>query len=184
MTLPIYHEEKSDVYLSPLAERERLASQVFPDVKTILVVLSSRAVTNDWAALKQKIHFVYPQAEVYFRTTSGQPFKSPPAPSKVDLLIDFTGPGMRQGWFYALSLRGSAKYAVGRNAGLFRKGRYDRIFDEKDPKTPVSKDVLERERVAQKRVLELAGIPSISIADAVEDRGKEIALELPPLMKH
>lgn len=179
----VFVEETSDAYLAALADKERLKSNAFAGVRSILVVLSSRAVTADVHALKARILAAYPEAQIYFRTTAGQPFQSPEAPSKVDLLIDFTGPGMKQSWFAALGLRARAKHAVGRNAGLFRKGRYDRVYDEKSGQSP-SKDVLVRERLAQKKVLELAGIASIPAADATEDRALDIALDLPPLRKN
>jgi hypothetical protein len=119
---------------------------------------------------------------VFFLTTLGKPIGSPP-PRQVDLLIDFTGPGQRQGWFFARKLRRMARAAVGRNAGLFRKRIYDKIYDEKAPSATLSTDVLERERQVQKRILNLSGVAFVQYGDTPPDRGKSIALELPPMQR-
>jgi hypothetical protein len=99
-------------------------------------------------------------------------------------LIDFTGPGQRQGLFYARKLRKMAKVAIGRNAGFFRKSLYDRIFNEQLEGSKVPSEMLERERFVQKRLLNLAGIPVIQAGETPPDRGKTIALELPGMVRH
>jgi hypothetical protein len=111
----------------------------------------------------------------------GKPI-GPTAPQQVDLLIDFTGPGQRQGWFYARKLRRMARVAVGRNAGLFRKKIYDRVFDEnQDPSVP--QEMLKKERFVQKKVLNLAGVSFVQTSETPPDRGKSIALELPAMRR-
>ncbi len=163
-------------------ERERQAAKnQFKGVKTILVVLSAKAMVYDTESLRQKILLVYPDAAIFFLTTLGKPIGSS-APRRVDLLIDFTGPGQRQGWFYALGLRGRARICVGRNAGLFRKRRYDRVVDEKARKD-LPGEMLARERVVQREVLQLAGVPMALTGEVPPDRGKQIALELPPMKR-
>lgn len=171
---------QSEYYLNLLKERERLKELRVPGVRTVLVVLSSAATPFDVESLRYKISSSYPEAAVFFMNTSGNPY-GVPSPQKVDLLIDLSGPGQRQGWFFAKKMRRLARFAVGRNAGWFRKGSYDRIFDEKDPSHQVPTDVFERERRVQKEVLALAGVPLVPAADTTVDRSKKIALELPPL---
>ncbi|MBU6376550.1 MAG: hypothetical protein KGQ59_11180, partial [Bdellovibrionales bacterium] len=101
-----------------------------------------------------------------------------------DLVVDFTGPGQRQGWFFARRLRRMARFAVGRNAGLFRKRIYDRIFDEKARENSRLRvmGTLQREREVQRMVLALAGVASMPHSESGADRSGHIALELPPLM--
>ncbi len=166
--------------LARLAERNEVKANQIPYVKTVLVVLSSRSMALDFESLRQKIRVAYPEAKVFFMNTAGVP-AGEKGPSKIDLLIDFTGPGQRQGWFYSKKLRRMAKFAVGRNAGFFRKGSYDRIFDEKDDAQKVPTELLAREAFVQKQVLRLAGVPMAPFGDTPPDLGKSIALELPAL---
>jgi hypothetical protein len=167
--------------LVKIEQERQIAKNVFKGVKTILFVLSSRAMAYDTESLRQKVLQVYPDAAVFFLTTLGTPIGAV-APRRVDLLIDFTGPGQRQGWFYALSLRGRARIAVGRNAGLFRKARYDKVINEKS-RTDLPSELLARERVVQREVLQLAGVPMALTGEVPPDRGKQIALELPPFKR-
>jgi hypothetical protein len=163
-------------------ERERqVEKNQFKGIKTILVVLSAKAMVYDTESLRQKILQIYSDAAVFFLTTIGKPIGSI-SPGKVDLLIDFTGPGQRQGWFYALALKRRARIAVGRKAGLFRKDVYDRVVDEKSL-INLSSELLNRERMVQREVLKLAGIPMALTGEVPKDRGKEIALELPPMKR-
>ncbi|MCC7443010.1 MAG: hypothetical protein IT285_15360 [Bdellovibrionales bacterium] len=166
--------------LSLLDERQRIEGRRVPGVRTVLVVLSARAMVYDVEALRHRVLMAYPDSAVFFRSTSGRPL-GVTSPQSVDLLIDFTGPGQRQGWFYSRKLRRMARFAVGRNAGLFRKGQYDRVFDEKAPGANIPRDLLEREARAQSEVLSLAGVAVVPAAGVTEDRSKTIALDLPPL---
>src|SRR4051812_16559514 len=156
-TSPAFKREldaESSAFLSTLMSEEQVKSHRIPGVRTVLVVFSSRGMVFDIESLRQKILLSYPDSTVFFLTTQGKPVGSPP-PRQLDLLIDFTGPGQRQGLFYARKLRGMARVAVGRNAGLFRKRIYDKIFDEKAPESTLATDLLERERQIQKRILNL-----------------------------
>ena len=72
---------------------------------------------------------------------------------------------------------------VGRNAGLFRRKIFDRIFDEKDQALKLPAEVLERERQVQKEVLALAGVAFVPSGDTPADRGKITPMELPPFAK-
>ncbi len=144
----------------------------------MLVVLSSKAMVFDHEALRQKVVLAYPDAAVFFVTTAGNPLGIP-APRRVDLLIDFTGPGQRQPLSVLMRIKRSARIAVGRDAGFLRKRMYDRVFNEKHVTLPV--DLLERERAAQLAVLELAGIPSAQSGEGVPDQAHSIALELPSM---
>ena len=154
--------------------------ETVPDVRTVLVVLSSAAMVFDSEGIRQKIMMVYNDAAIFFRTTSGKAL-GVPSPEKVDLLIDLTGPGQRQGLFYAFTLKRMARVSVGRNAGFFRKKLYDFIFDEKVESQNLPIDVFERERLVQKTVLALAGVPFVVAGATTPNREKMIALELPPL---
>lgn len=181
-----YRDQDSKASLEQMTEQSRIRQGRLPGVKTVLVVLSSRGMVFDIESLRQKIGLAYTDAAVFFRTTDGKDIGAA-CPARVDLVIDFTGPGQRQGWFYARRLRRMARIAVGRNAGLFRKGSYDRIFDEKsaervkDPSLP--RELLERERFVQKKVLELVGVGMAPVGDTPVDRSKSIALELPALQR-
>jgi hypothetical protein len=112
----------------------------------------------------------------------GKPL-GPVAPNKVDLLIDFTGPGQRQWIFRARKLKRMARVSVGRNAGLFRKSIYTKVFDEKAMPVDQPLDVLSRERKVQREVLRLAGIAFVQAGDTPPDRGKLTPLELPPMQR-
>lgn len=175
-------DQESRAFLSVMAEQDRVRPNRVPGVRTVLVVLSAAGMVFDIEALRQKILISYPDAAVFFQTTMGKPM-GPSAPQHVDLLVDFTGPRQRQGWFAARKLRSLARMAVGRNAGLFRKRIYDKIYDEKSPGNRVPTELLERERFVQKEVLALAGIAYVQTGDSAPDRGKSIALELPPMSR-
>lgn len=168
--------------LSQVLEKGDVLAYRVPQVKIVLVVLSSRGMTFDCSSLQNQILSAYPDALVFFQSTSGKPMGATP-PAQVDLLIDFTGPRQRQGWFYARKLKRLCRVTVGRNAGLFRKGLYDRIFDEFDSKWKLPADLLDRERFAQKKVLELAGIGVIRPSETPKDRGKIVPLDLPGYKK-
>jgi hypothetical protein len=159
------HEEANKTHVS------------FQGIKNVLVVFSSRAQSFDEAALENFIHHAYPGCKVFFLSTSGDVIGKK-APVKVDLLIDFTQPGARQSLLFALKIRQKTRYAIGRNAGLyFRSKLYDRIYDDKNDSSK-PKDYLEGETWAQRKVLELAGVPVVRQGGVTPDRSKEIALEL------
>lgn len=172
----------SKEYFDRMSELERVKSNRITGVKSVLVMLSSRGMVFDTDSLTQKILMAYPDAVVFFRTTMGKSVGAD-CTDKVDLLIDFTGPGQRQGIFYAQKLRRMARLAVGRNAGFFRKKIYDRIFDEKERDAELPRELLERERWIQRRLLELAGVAFVQAGDTAPDRGKITPLELPPLIR-
>lgn len=177
------NDHDSSYYLEFLQTKEQIEKNRIPNVKTVLVVFPSKGLAFDADALRAMITREYPGAEVFFISTNGKAWKSPKIPSKVDLAIDLTGAGKQmQGWFFARKIKSRSRFVVGRNAGLFRKRIYDRIFDEK--KITVSTDMLDRERLAQKEVLALAGIASVPVAGTTADRSKMIALDLPPLARH
>jgi hypothetical protein len=165
-----------------MLEQETILAKRLTGVRFILVVLSARGMVYDLTALRQKILQSYPEAALFFQNTLGKPIGLP-APEQVDLLIDFTGPGQRQGWFYARSLRKKARVAIGRNAGWFRKRSYDRVYDEVAHAEEVPSELLQRERFVQKKVLSLAGVSVLHAAETPADLGKSIALELPGLAK-
>lgn len=173
-------DQESQEALSVLAAQEKVKANRVPGVKTVLVVLSSKGVVYDSEALRQKIRQTYSDAKVYFLTTMGVAMGEK-APKNVDLLLDFTGPGERQSLFYAKKLRRMARVAVGRKAGLFRARIYDRVLDPSKDGAAFSKDILERERHAQKLVLEQAGITLFQYGDTPADVGRSIALKLPAL---
>jgi hypothetical protein len=156
------------------------ASPVFSGVKSVLVVLSSRALCFDQSGLRSLITHAYPGSVVFFISTSGDPV-GVTGPKNVDLVIDFTEPGARQGMWFAPQMRGRGKFVVGRNTGWFyRKSKYDRIYDQSlDSEIPG--DYIESEHWAQRKVLELAGIPVIRQGGVTPDRSKDIASTLPPL---
>jgi hypothetical protein len=173
-------DSESQTFLTHIEEERRARANQFSGVKTVLVVLSSKGMVYDVESLRQKIMLAYPNAAVFFLNTLGKPLGAQ-APSRVDLLIDFTGPGERQGLFFARKLRRMARYAVGRNAGLFRKRIFDRVVDEKSRTLP--QEMLERERLIQREVLHLAGVPFAPMGDTPPDRGKVTPLELPPMRR-
>lgn len=173
-------EVESDYYLESLAQRSEIHSQKISGVGTVLVVLSSRGMVYDPEAIRQKILSVYPDAAVFFRNTDGKAL-GVSAPQKVDLLIDLTGQGQRQPWFYSRKLRKMARFAVGRDAGFFRKRIYDRVLEEAPFRSKI-RDILDYEQAVQREVFALAGIPMSRTGDLTEDLEKVIALDL-PLMK-
>lgn len=175
-------DPESKAFFDRMAEYERVRANKLNGVRTVLVVLSSRGMVYDIESLKQKIILSYPEAAVFFKTTLGK-LIGPESPEKVDLLIDFTGPGQRQGLFYARKLRKAARVAIGRNAGFFRKKLYDRVFDEKANASSLPTELLKRERVVQREVLEMAGVAFVPMGDVPPDRGKITPLELPPLAR-
>lgn len=154
--------------------------QVFSNVKSVLVVLSSRALAFDQSGLRNLITHSYPGAAVFFVSTSGDSV-GVEGPTRVDLILDFTEPGARQSPFFAYRMRARGKHVVGRNAGWFyRRKKYDRIFDELQV-AERPKDYLESERFAQRKMLELAGIEVIRQGGVTPDLSHEIASKLPPL---
>jgi hypothetical protein len=173
---------ESQSLLKLMAEQERVRANKVPGVRTVLVVISAKGMVYDVESLRQKILLSYADAAVFFMTTLGKPVGAA-APQHVDLLVDFTGPGQRQGLFYAKKLRRMARVAVGRNAGLFRKRIYDRVYDEKEKSGSLPAEILQRERVVQREVLSLAGVAFVQAGDTPPDRGKSIALELPPMAR-
>jgi hypothetical protein len=166
--------------LSSLMLREKLKEARVSDVQTILVILSSHAMAFDVEALRRLILNTYPDAAIFFRSTSGKPV-GVSSPARVDLLVDFTGPKQRQSWFYARKLRKMSRVSVGRNAGLFRKKIYHRVMDEKVHEAELPKDRIERELAVQTGVLALAGVPVLPAGMTTADLAKQIALNLPPL---
>ncbi|MEO5969241.1 MAG: hypothetical protein ABIQ95_04890 [Bdellovibrionia bacterium] len=175
-------DEVSEQCLKQMIEQEKVLAKRLPDVKFIVLVLSARGMVFDLDALRQKILLSYPDAAVFFQNTMGKPIGLEP-PNKIDLLIDFTGPGQRQNWLLARKLRRMARVAVGRNAGLFRRKIYDRVFDETVDSAGVPQEMLQRERFVQKKVLNLAGIAVFQTGETPPDRGKTIALELPGMSR-
>src|SRR5438105_3467213 len=101
-------DSESESLLQLLGELKRVQENVVPGVRMVLVLLSSRAMPYDTESLRQKVIFAYPDAAVFFRTTSDKPLGQA-SPDKVDLLIDFTPPGFgvafRQGPFFSKRLR-------------------------------------------------------------------------------
>jgi hypothetical protein len=157
-------------------EEQNNSVAAFQGIKNVLVVFSSLAQSFDEAALENLIHHAYPGSKVFFVSTSGHAI-GPNAPGKVDLLIDFTQPGARQSFLFALKMRKKTRYAIGRKAGIyFRTSLYDRIYDEKND-TDKPKDYLIGETWAQRKVLELAGVPVVRQGGVTPDRSKEIAFE-------
>ena len=166
--------------LEALREFEKVHAEHVPNVRSVLIVLSAAGMAYDLSALRHLVTTSYPDAVVYFENTSGRPLGQKSA-GVVDLLIDFTGPGQRQGLFHARGLIRRTHVSVGRNVGLFRKSIYDRVFDEKKQNLP--REVTERERFVQKRVLELAGVAVAPVGTPTRDLEHEIALSLPPLRR-
>jgi len=175
-------DPQSGAFLDRLGEQELVRPNRVPGVRTVLVVLSSLGMVYDIESLRQKILLAYPDSTVFFLNTVGKPIGST-APQRMDLLVDFTGPGSRQGLFLANRLRRMTRIAVGRNAGFFRKKIYDRVYDEKAHQGELPSEALTRERIVQRKVLNLAGVAFAQHGDTPLDRGKSIALELPPYQK-
>lgn len=166
--------------LRRMEENESIHRHRLTGVRSVLVILSSAAMVYDVDALRQKITAAYPNASVFFWTTSGHAYGDHP-PSKLDLIIDFSPPGVRQGLFFSRKVRRRGKTVVGRNAGLFRKSSYDMIYDERSKQVTVPQDRFHRERWVQKEVLALAGVSMVETGNPTVDLAKVIALELPPL---
>ena len=173
---------ESQASLSQMALQEQVLLNRVKGVRFVLVILSSRGIVYDMESLRQKIVLSYPDVAVFFRNTCGSPI-GPASPQYVDLLLDFTGPGQRQGLFYARKLRKMARFAVGRNAGFFRKRIYDRVFDELSQNSGTPSEMLQRERFVQKKVLNLGGVVFVQAGETHPDRGKTIALELPAMQR-
>ena len=171
-------DAESESFLNLLANEEKIRTHRVAGVRTVLVILSTQGLVFDIESLKQKVLLSYPDSAVFFANTSGRPTGVIP-PAQVDLLIDMTGPGQRQGMFLARKLRRQARVAVGRNAGMSRTKIYDHVFDEKAQKSSLPVDPLARERIVQREVLALAGVAMAQMGDTGPDRGKTIALELP-----
>lgn len=174
-------DPESAEMLSHLGREEAARTNRVPGVRTVLVVLSAKAMSFDIEALRQKILLSYPDGMVSYMTPLGKPL-GPPVPQRVDLLIDFVGPRERQRLFLAKKLRSMARVAVGRNSGVFRKRIYDRIYDEKTV-SGLPSDLIERERFIQRELLRMAGVAVVPYGDTLPDRGKSIARELPPMQK-
>ena len=172
----------TEKYLIKLAEEQATRKNRVPGVRTVLVVLSAAGMVFDVESLRQKVLLAYPDAAVFFLTTMGKVIGAV-HPPRLDLLIDFTGPRQRQGWLYARKLKGMAIVSVGRNAGLFRKNIYDRIYDEKVLGLSLPTEKLARERKVQRAVLELAGVALAVSGDSAPDRGKITPMELPPFSR-
>jgi hypothetical protein len=161
-------DSETQGFLQHLSDNEKVAASKIPGVKTVLVVLSSRSMAFDRESLRHQILMAYQDSAVFFKNTNGSALGAE-APSQVDLLIDFTGAKQRQSWLYSRKLRRISRFAVGRNAGFFRKQIYDRVFDEKLLSGEVELDLNEKERRAQKAVLALAGIAVAQQGDPTPD---------------
>jgi hypothetical protein len=175
-------DQETELSLSQMASAEKIKTFKVAGVKSVLVVLSSKGMVYDLDAFRHQIIQAYPDCVVFFRNTRGKPL-GPTSPDKTDLVLDFTGPGERQCLTYPMSIRKSTRIAVGRNAGLFRKRLYDRIFDEKSKSNTVPGETLERERFVQKEVMKLAGVAIAPTGETPPDLGKTVPLELPPMQK-
>ena len=153
----------------------------FENIKSVLVVLSSKSMAFDMPALRNLITHAYPDAAVFFISPSGDALGTEP-PVRVDLAIDFTPPHARQSFFFARSLKSRARNTVGRNAGwFFRKKNFTRVYDAQMDVSSgnMPKDYLESERYVQHKVLELAGVTVVKQGGVGLDRSKYIAQELP-----
>lgn len=168
--------------LKRLEVLERINKNKIQNVRTVLVVLSSSAMVYDVDAIREKIKTAYPNTTVFFWTTTGEPMGAK-APGALDLIIDLTPPRARQGLFFARKVRRRGKTVVGRNAGLFRKSTYDRVFDEKSQGAAMPTDRFHRERLVQREVLALAGVSLVETGSPTADLAKVIALELPPMAR-
>ena len=158
-------------YLAHLASDELQRVVKVPNVKTVLVLFSTRAMAYDRASLEHNIKLTYPESKVYFMTTFGFPVGER-APEAIDLLIDFTGPRQKHKRLLARKLRSRARVAVGRHAGFFRAFIYDHVFDESKEHLP--EELLVRERLVQRNVLRLAGIPLSSKGELLPDLHREM----------
>ena len=175
----------SQRFLAQISEQASTKANRVSGVRTVAVVLSAAGMPFDVEALRQKILTAYPESAVFFLNTTGTPLGAQP-PEHVDLLIDMTGPGTRQSIFFAKRLRRMARVAVGRKFGLFRARLYDRVYDESNGATKGASHELpharqDRERIVQRNLLELAGIPLGGTGDMLPDRGRITPRELPTL---
>jgi hypothetical protein len=175
-------DQETQQSLAQMASAEKIKALKVAGVKTVLVVLSSKGMVYDLDAFRHQILQAYPDGVVFFRNTTGKPL-GPTSPDRVDLVLDFTGPGQRQGLCYAMRLRKNSRMIVGRNAGFFRKRLYDRIFDEKTNLDRIPAEMLDRERFVQKEVMRLAGIAFAPTGETPQDLGKTVPLDLPPMQK-
>ncbi len=151
-------------------------------VSSVLVILSSRGMVFDIHSIRQKVTNTYPGSHVYFKT---QLLKSlgEPSPTHVDLIIDLTGPNQRESFCLPWKLSKIGKLIVGRNTGWLRKKFYHRLVTE-ELINHLPTQLLERERLIQKKVFQLAGVPFLDKGEnPLPDLGKTIALELPGLQK-
>lgn len=148
----------TDAFLKRMAEQKRVRANRVEAVRTVLVVLSARAMVFDVNSLRQKILLTYPDVAVFFTTPLATPIGAA-VPGTVDLLIDFTGPGQRDRFFSGRRLRKIARVAVGRNAGLFRKRIYDRVFDEKARESPCPRTCWSSSRRYRRRCWRWPGSP-------------------------
>ena len=162
-------DQESQKFLHLLDQETELRKHREKDIKTVLVILSNRGLTFDVASLKQKITLAYPGAQVFFKATGGGDCFGPAAPSQVDLLIDFTAPGAHQHLGMFLKFRMQGRIVIGRNKGIARKLLYNRVFDEKNPELDLPRDLLQSERIVQREVLALAGIPLSQHGDVLMD---------------
>ncbi len=147
----------------------------FEKIKTVLVVLSSKAMSFDMPALRNFITQAYPGAAVFFMSTSGDSIGAQ-VPRQVDLVIDFTPMGARQPLFLARRLMRMARFSVGRNVGRFgyRKRNFTRVYDQllDQASGSIPKDYLESEAWEQRKVLELAGVRLVKQGGVGEDLSK------------
>lgn len=173
-------DPESEASLARMVTQTQIANQKFPNVKFILFILSSRGMAYDVEGLRQRALLSYPDSVVFFQTSLQKPV-GPSAPEEVDLVVDLTGSSERQGFWFGRRVRKMARYAVGRKTGFWRKRLYDRLYDESFPEVP--QELLQKERFVQKRVLELAGISLAETGEALPDKGKTYALELPALQR-
>ncbi len=170
-----FHDPESTSSLLQILNDEGIRKNRIDQVKTIFVVLSGRSIVYDDASLRQKIQLTYPGSKIYFATTDASPLgEKLPASAKIDLLIDFTGPGHKHKWLWSRTLRSRARVCVGRPAGFFREFIYDRVFPE-SKHTDLPKDVFERERIVQREVLAMAGVPLSQKGQMGSDLGRTIA---------
>lgn len=173
----------SQYYLDLLAQQERLKSNRFAGVRTVLVVLSSAGMAYDADGFRSRVQGAYPESAVFFVSTRGDALGAV-SQGQVDLLIDLTGPGQKQGLLFARRMRGKARFAVGRDVGFFRKRTYDRIVEDSSVRqSHPGLGPLALEHEVQRRVLALAGVAATPHSESGRDRGKLIALELPPLAR-
>ncbi len=168
-------DNETNSALQGMMEDEAIRENRIENVRTLLVILSGRSIVYDDASLRQKISLTYPDAEIYFMTTEAFSMgKKLPSNAKIDLLIDFTGPGHRHKWFWARALRGRSRVCVGRTAGFFREFIYDRVFKEEGLKG-LPTTVIDKERFVQREVLALAGVPLSQNGNLGLDLQKKIA---------